>query len=821
MWEQIRRQVRARLPWVVWLIIVTGASLFLITQPLLRVLSYEYSFIMAGVLSLAGVHLGALTSSRWRRFADDPAEAKERPSPEGCRSGLSRLPLGKRGGEGRLDGGRAVSSLYWSALWPVALLWVVALDIPWAYGAAAHRCNTWLGFAFYVVLAGVSVLVSVAVGVAAGLLARGRVTSALLGFAVVLGSWGFGVYKFYSRPPVCVYDPFLGYFSGNFYDALLLLEAPLIWARLFHLTLGLALLATAARFLSVRDRRLTLRADARGGEGRPRSRRRLAWLAAAVWAAAVGLGAFHGKLGFSLDTKDIGCELSGVVTTPHFRIYFPTDGMTTEDAVKLALDAEFRHHQLEKFFGTAPDRRITVFVFRDSLQKKRLMGAHQVDMAKPWRTEIYITKRSVPHSVMKHELAHVFAGTFGDPLFGVSFRWKLYAGLFPVPAFSPGLIEGAAVAADWSGNGLTAHQRSKAMLELDIAPPLEAVMGYSFFASAAVRSYSMAGSFCRFLVERYGPDRFRRVFRSGGAFERVYGKKIGELEEEWKAYLAKVPLSAEKKAVAERVLQRRSVFQRVCIHRIASLKREARKGSLEEAIETYDLICSLDPFDPGHFLTRLYYESAAGKYEDAWVTAAILLHHPALTKPVKAYVLRGLGNMEWRRKNLSRARRLFELAYGLPNSRSTKRDLLARLHAVRDDEIEPVLQKVLLRWDRSALEDLYRLSEERPGWGLGPYLIGSIHRQTGKLASAARYLRMALARKLPSRLFRLEGLERLGKTLYVLQKHTEAEEVFRKLEEVAGSRGLELTARDWIDRCRWARAYRAELEAKIEVRKIR
>src|SRR5690606_36972577 len=107
------------------------------------------------------------------------------------------------------------------------------------------------------------------------------------------------------------------------------------------------------------------------------------------------------------------------------------------------------------------------------------------------------------HQVLRHELAHVVAGEFGDPLFGVAARRVLGLPL----AFNVGLIEGIAVAADWPDHfvrPLTPHQSVKAMLELGVAPPVEKLLSTGFFQFSAARSYTVAGSFLRFLLETRG-----------------------------------------------------------------------------------------------------------------------------------------------------------------------------------------------------------------------------------------------------------------------------------------------------------------------------
>lgn len=403
-------ELRGRLPWVFWALGVFGLTQWLMSQPLLDVVSYEFSFVMAGVLSVAGIHLGA-----WTVWMSRQGEAPAMGSAEWSRFW-------------------AVMRLYWKALWPMLLIGFLALDSAMAYAAVAHECTTFLGVAYFFMLPGVSTCLAVALGVVWALWIPRKIWPLVAGLATMALSALFGVYKFYTRPPVCVYDPFFGYFSGNLYDELLLLELPLIAARAFHLLGGLTLLFVAAAFYEPRKRRLRWQAG--------RTSRVLLGLAGALVVVWVGVYLARGRLGFSLQEEHLAQRLGGRVESPHFTIYYEDQAMDRGEARRMALDAEFRYHQLREYLGVAPEGKLKAYVFGSSLQKKRLMGAHQVEMAKPWRREVYITASSFPHSVLRHELAHVFASAFGDRFFGVAVRWVWLGGVLPWPAFSPGLIEG-------------------------------------------------------------------------------------------------------------------------------------------------------------------------------------------------------------------------------------------------------------------------------------------------------------------------------------------------------------------------------------------
>ena len=122
-----------------------------------------------------------------------------------------------------------------------------------------------------------------------------------------------------------------------------------------------------------------------------------------------------------------------------------------------------------------------------------------------------------PSTRLRHEMAHVFAGAFGDPLFGVALAWRWH-GPLPLPALASGLVEGVAEAADSRVPTTTStiHQQAAAMIAAGRAPPLEEVVGAGFSAQSGARAYTMAGSFCRFLLETRGADAAARALPIGG-----------------------------------------------------------------------------------------------------------------------------------------------------------------------------------------------------------------------------------------------------------------------------------------------------------------
>lgn len=776
----IRTLLRQLLPVLIILIGYSVVAFVMCGLPLFAVLGYEAAFLFAILGSLASLHLAVVMVHRLRRRRTDPF----------------RTPLSPLGG---------VMALYGRALGLNLLLLALPLDILLANAASVRNCNVTAGLTWWLVLPVLSVVVATAWGVTLGLVPVRRRRAVALGYLVVLGSLGWGFWRFYSESPVCQYDPFAGYFSGSLYDAHIEVTWALVAARLYHLAGAGAVLAVAARFFVPGELQLGWRTGER--------RRGLTVAVLGAAALVVGLYFAGGPLAYTVSTRNLARSLGGEHHTPHFVIHYPRGSLTGQELALHAADAEFRWHQLRRFYGAAPAHKIRIFYFADDDQKRRLYGAADVDMAKPWRMEVYLTLRSFPHPVLKHELAHVFCAVFGDRAFGVSFRWGRALGFLPVPLFNPGLIEGSAVAADWRTRGvLTPHQWARAMIVLGKAPPLRAVMGYGFLAAASGRSYTLAGSFCRYLVTRHGAARFRRIYRNGGDFRAAYGKSLAQLEAQWKRFLKSVPLTDRELALARERFRPRPIFNRPCIHEIARLDRVADRqmaqGRYGGAAATYRQMCRYDPGSPGHLLGVVYAETARNREDAALDAARRLWRHRATTPTLRARTLWLLGNQAWRGRRLDRARELFAGAAQFPKSEGSMRDLTVRRMALADPALERSLRPLLVpAADEPPLPGAWlKLGKRHPGLGVAHYLVGSYLLAQGAYGEAANALRKARALGLPDARFRRESLWRLGRAQLLAFELDRARETFTRLTSPAESQAVRVLALDWIERVDfWAR----------------
>jgi hypothetical protein len=457
---------------------------------------------------------------------------------------------------------------------------------------AAGFCDLGGGLRGYALTASMGAVMGGAWGAIAGALARGarkkRLACALLGLAMPLGSALVSVGRFYTSPMIFAFDPFAGYFSGTLYDTVIDAGTPLLTYRLGSLCslAALVLVASAARWEEGRLRPVDVRNDV-GARAR----------------LALGLCAALASLTVTIEGAELGHwqtrgtiveALGGFRAGPRCDVVYP-DGLREDQIALLVRDCEEELTHDETVLGAHFDGRLTAFFFRDAGEKKRLMGAADTYIAKPWRREVYLQMHSYPHPILGHEIAHVVAGSLAPGAFHVAGAWD---GIWP----NPGLIEGVAVAASPDEDELTNAQWARAMLELQILPPMRQVFSFGFLGEASSKSYTLAGAFVTWVLQKWGSETVRRWY-TGESLESLVGMGWDALDAGFRAAISAQPLSDAAKAYAKARFDRPSVFGRTCPHEVDALRREAdgcRDAlQIDRARERYGEVLVRDAHDWG------------------------------------------------------------------------------------------------------------------------------------------------------------------------------------------------------------------------------
>ena len=770
---------------LVWAAILLVSAIVLAFMPLMGVLGFEFAFVIGLIASLAAADLAA-TYVRRLRTSDAP-------------------PLARA-----IDPGRLVAAIWARAALVNLSLLLPPLVIIVANGLRVRNCDWTFGFVAYFLLPLLSVLAATAIGVLCGFVAgERRKLSNALPFLVYIGSLLGAIWRFYSEPPVFIYNLFAGYFPGNLYDESVAFHLPYLWSRLFQLTLLTSLLALVVYLIDVPVLRLVAR------RRRPAGLRLLPALTAlALMVISLTLWAKSGTLGFAIDADDIKRKLGGRYESANFVIYYPPGGEIERDIAIIAEDHEFRLAQLVRTFGVEPEERIVSFYFATGEDKFASMGARKVYMAKPWLSEIYINHYRFPHPILRHEIAHVVAGVFGDPIFNLSVGSRL--GL-PV-AFNVGLIEGIAVAGDWPDHRsrMTPHESVKAMLELGVAPPVAQILSPGFLTFSAARSYTLAGSFVRFLLTTQGPARLRVLYRNGGDFMAAYGRPQSAFVADWRAMIAATPIPADAAEIVRERFRRPSILARPCPHAIARrLDRVGKlltRGRLATAITEMERVCSDGGGEPRHQLALARLLARADSTAAATAIFTTLADDSEqVSSTLRVDALLELVALALDRDDSGEARRLLARAEALPVDEESRRGVLVRRFAVdHEGPAGPALRAYfwghnqLSGWDPVILATRAAAAIAlEPDLGLAHYLLGYVSRGRGAPADSARLFATAIAKGLPDPLVVRECAYKWAASAYLagdLAAVRQAAAILASAEQPLATR---LHAHDWRERAHW------------------
>ncbi len=538
-----------------WLIGFSVLALLLANVPLFNILGYEYSAIIALAISFVGAFM-AITTLRE----------------------IKRDPGGLTGSSNRV-----VLRSFWLALRINIVLLMAPLGIILLNAFRVQNCDISDGLLFFGLLPGISCLYSSAAGIFLGVYFQQRWKAYTTYVGYIFLTFVPLVINVVFHPPVFAYHATFGYFPGPIYDEQIAITPTLLIARTFTL-LGALLFLTLAAVNCEISRKTALMPQFRW---RNLLQFRKTGQIGVYLLAFVTLGAYFsaGTLGIRPTRGDIERKLGGFHETEHFEIYYDTT--LENDIALIAADCEFQYSELTDYLGDSLQDKVRAYIYASPDQKKQLIGAYYTSVEDPFGHGFHIHAQGFPHPVLKHELAHVFT----VPWSPVKVSLKI------------GLHEGIAVAADWDEGKLTGHQWAKAMHQLEMAPSLSAIMGIGFWGHAGARSYLLAGSFVRFLVDTYGIEKFKRVFPFGH-FEKYYGrtsqgKDLGALEAEWLEFLKNVPVSNAALAYAKDRLKRGSIFEQTCAHEIAELRNTAWQSYFRKdfanATKTFERILSFEP----------------------------------------------------------------------------------------------------------------------------------------------------------------------------------------------------------------------------------
>jgi len=689
----------------------------LVFLPLFGVPGFELGLTLSIAVGLLGGGVGIAAVHQERRLlaGQAPGHAPESPRPD------------------------TPAPLAWRALAPALLLNLAAMVPPFLaatlYALVGTRCDPFALVGFYPLLTLPSAVLSAVAGVFCGFATRRWGRAVLLYLGLILLSALPTAWPIVFGPQVYAFNHFLGHMPGPLYDEALAISSALLWFRLETLLLALAFLALTVLCLDVPEARLR----------RPRLRAGALAVLGLVLVPIVLLEAHGTDLGLRMTDEALMARLGGVRDTEHFQFVYPR-GLPREKVERYARDLEFRYAQLARFLGAVPEGRLRVWLYRTDEEKQALVGAGRTQFAKPWRLELHINGRDFPHSVLKHELAHVMAAPSGSAPFRVTTR----LGVWPLM----GVIEGMAVGADNPVQGdLTLHEWAAGMRRQKLAPDIRKLVGpEGFYQSAPARAYTLVGSFLRHLADTYGADKLRALYAHAD-FEAAYGRPLDALATEWETFLDSLPLD---EATVSRAFQRfrsGSLFSRACAREVALLQEEARDflaSDPQQALELYQRAARLQPQEPTFQLGQATALDRLERPDEATQVLGALAEQVKGQPSLEAEVALAQADTASRRGNKEQARAFLDRVLALAPSPEVTRTAQVKLAALESEARAAPIQAYF----RETQEELRLLRlatalESTPQDPYLHYLLGRRLLQVDAATEALPHLTRALEGELP------------------------------------------------------------------------
>ncbi|MFO0659308.1 MAG: tetratricopeptide repeat protein [Polyangiaceae bacterium] len=538
--------------------------------------------------------------------------------------------------------------------------------------------------------------------------------------------------RFLTSPMVFAFDPFVGFFSGTLYDTIIDGTEKLLTYRIGTLGSVMALLLGARVIDGARDR-WTLVGCLFGLTTQ-----------VAITFAGSSFGHWH-------TVASIKHELGGETRSRRCVVVHPR-GMRTDAVALLGRDCDQDVEAVERYMGVSSTPPITVFLFQDASQKRALMGAADVYIAKPWRHEVYVQIAGFggyPHPVLRHELAHVIAGGFARGPFKIAGQ---LGGVLP----DPGLIEGIAEAASPDDDELTLEQWSKAMLELGLLPSLDRLFGTGFLSMNQSRAYTIAGAFVTWFHRVFGADALRRWY-GGASPDEASGQPWVVLERTFKEHLRTLELPPEAMAIAKARFERPAVFGRHCPHEVDATRRRAgqllAQGDVRGARALVDAV-ERDAPEPATWMLRATCRERAGDVDGAKGELEKVAAIPNVSRTSRDRADERLADLALVQGDLDDAKRRYSTLIDRSLDEDVIRTLEVKLLATSDADARAAIVPLLVgRPDTGTIpaegaEETGRWAERKPNDGLPRYLLARAAISRGDWVRGAKLLDEALSREM-------------------------------------------------------------------------
>ena len=433
------------------------------------------------------------------------------------------------------------------------LLFLIPLLISVIHSIFTMFCSFIDGLVFYLLIVTVSIVFGMALAFLINFVTKKF--NKLIFFSLITLIALIPILEIYFNPQVYFYSPLIGFFPGNIYDEGLSADWKLFFHQLIIIIFSLLIIYFILKKKILGQKYKLL-------------------FAGVILIVVLVFQFISSYLGFTTTFTKLDSILSKQIISQSLILHY--DNIDSTEAKLIALNQEFYYSELRSQLNSKPSKIINVYLFNNREQKKRLFGAGNADVAKPWQYSIYISADSW-QSTLKHELAHVFSAEFGTGLF------KLASG------FNAALIEGMAESLDGFSNDISIMDLTSIAFNNGYRVDVKYLFtGLSFFKGNSSLAYTYSGAFIEFLTQNYGIENVKEFYNNGD-FESVFETKIETAQNEFEKNIISTDQSNQK-PMADYYFGRLSIIQKVCPRYIGDRLSKAYQYLSENKLEKAEIL---------------------------------------------------------------------------------------------------------------------------------------------------------------------------------------------------------------------------------------
>ncbi|MBU1097174.1 MAG: hypothetical protein KKB34_11885 [Bacteroidetes bacterium] len=364
-------------------------------------------------------------------------------------------------------------------------------------------CPVWQGALFYLIITIPAIFIGAVLGYFSFIAAK-KFRKLIFSF-VYLVLLLTPLAEIYFRPQVYLHHSIFTFFPGTIYDESIPIDLKMIQFRLYSM-LPFVITLIGANYIKKTNNIFNNK------------------IIIPIFIISFGLYFYlKPSLGFSTTEEVLKKNLIGEVVTDHFIINYP-QSLSVSELNHLILLHEYYFFKITEQTGINYSEKINSFIFKDNIQKRKLFGAGNADVAKPWLGQTYTSLDNYENS-LKHELVHIFTAKIGSTFLKLADNWN------------PAVIEGYAMAIENDYNGYDIDYLAAIARESGYTIPFSQLFsGFNFLGGTSSISYIYSGSFIKYLLGKYGISKLNS-FYSDSDFQNVYDNSIENLESSYYSYL--------------------------------------------------------------------------------------------------------------------------------------------------------------------------------------------------------------------------------------------------------------------------------------------